>query len=429
MCAAALALAVWPGALLAADGPDTLSLRVEAGLSTDVTNEVYYEDAFIDDTFLGTRRVSTPETRIAAVVLSTLNGTRNAQASRFQVQNELRIGDKLQRGTLSALLHEAPGRDWQVALHPHVEFRRDQTFDRDLEEWRGSASGRIRRTLSEGSTFADLRLRGEFLRTQGAGADFVPDRNAGQLALGLDHAPLFGHEWHAGYRLDARQFPDSTVRDHLEHGFDGRVRFASAGNHWLALDATVSRRSTLEAAPTTRDNFWQQWLFADAGVRLAERWSIRSRAEFEGFQYDVQDSTVYFDYRIVRARIGPRYEQLEGWSFGAGPAGELLDSPLRPEEDYAEIGGYLEVEYFGAGSWWSVTPALGWREYSDDSADPEGLDLHTSYAFYDLQLIGDQRLPGGLRVRALASARVELHADTINDATSLYFSLDVRRLF
>jgi hypothetical protein len=423
----ALALAASPAA--ADPGPDTLGTRFEAGFTTDVTNELYYEDAFIDDTFLGTRRVSTPEARVAAVLLATLDGTRRDRATRFQLQNETRFGDKLRRNVTNVLWNEDLAGVWRLSMNPKFEYRDDRTFDRHLEEWRGSVATRLRRSFDEGNTFGDVRVRAEFLRTRGAGADFVPDRNAAQFAAAVDHAPLLGHEWRAGYRVDARQFPDSSFRDHFEHGFEGRVRVSGVGGHWFALDATATRRATMRAAPDSRDQFWQEWVQADIGLRVGETWSLHSRAEVEGFQYDREDSTIYFDYGIVRARIGPRYERLSGWSFGAGPATELLRSPIHPEEDYTEIGGFVEVEYLGSGSWWSASPLLGWREYGDTSSDPDGLDLHGSYAFYELALVGDQRLPAGLRLRAIGSARVELHAETLNDATSLYFSLDVRRLF
>lgn len=418
-----------PSPLCAAAGPDTLGTRFEVGVSTDLTNEFYYEDAFIDDTFLGTRRVSTPESRVAGVLLATLDGTRRSRAARFQVQNELKLGDKLQSNALHALWNDDFAPDWRLSLNPRIEYRKDTTFDRDLEEWRGSATGRLRRAFNDGNTFGDLRARGEFLRTSGTGADFIPDRNAAQIAVAVDHAPLFGREWRAGYRIDARQFPDSSVRDHFEHGFDGRLRFASPGSHWLTLEGVASRRVTMEVAPTSRDNFWQEWLQAELGLRVNETWSVRTRAEVEGFQYDLEDSTIYFNYGIARARLGPRFERLSGWSFGGGPVGEVLRSPILPAENYAEIGGFLEVEYLGRNAWWSVSPSAGWRDYGDTSSDPDGLDLHSSYAFYELSLLGDQKLPGGLRVRALGQARVELHADTVNDATSLYFSIDVRRLF
>jgi hypothetical protein len=43
--------------------------------------------------------------------------------------------------------------------------------------------------------------------------------------------------------------------------------------------------------------------------------------------------------------------------------------------------------------------------------------------------MGDQPLPGELRVRLFAYLRFERHTEAAEDARSLYFSLDVRRVF
>jgi len=373
--------------------------------------------------------VSEPETRVAGVMLATLNGTRRAGTARYSLQNELRLGDKLTRNALQLLWSDDFVPDWRLSLNPRIEYRNDRTFDRDLEEWRGTAVARLRRTLGDGSTFADVRGKAEFLRTRGTGADFLPDRNGFQLGASVDRVPLFGNEWRLGYRIDARQFPDSTVRDHFEHAFDGRIKFSHPAGHWLSVDGTLSRRVTMREAPTSRDNFWQEWTQAEAAVRFSDAWQGRVRAEFDGFQYDVQDTAIYFDYGVARARVGPRYDRLSGWSVAAGPEAELLRSPINPSEEYDEYGGFLEVEMLGLGGWWSLTPAAGRRDYSDASLDPDGLDLHDSYTFYEISALGDQRLPGGLRARVLGTARLERHADASLDATSLYFSLDVRRLF
>lgn len=426
--AAGLALLAWTGGGHAAPA-DTIGLRLELGAASDMTNELYYEDAFIDTTFLGTRQVSSPEARVAGVLMAALNGTRGAGTARYSLQNELRLGDKLTRNALQLQWTDDLSPDWRLALNPRLEYRSDRTFERDLEEWRGSAGARLRRSFDDGNTFADVRAKAEFLRTSGTGADFIPDRNAFQAGAAVDHVPLFGQEWRLGYRIDARQFPDSTVRDHFEHGFDGRIKFNHAAGHWVAIDAALSRRVTMRLAPTSRDNFWQPWGQAEIGVRIVEAWQARANVQYDGFRYDVQDTSIYFDYSIVRARVGPRYDRYTGLAFSAGPEGERLRSPINPAEDYDEYGAFVELEFLGGGGWWSATPAAGRRSYSDESFDPDGLDLHQSYTYYEVSLLGDQRIPGGLRLRALGTVRHERHADPVNDATSLYFSLDVRRLF
>jgi hypothetical protein len=414
----------------AAAGPDTLGVRFEIGAASDVTNEYYYEydDAVVDSTFL-TRQISSPETRVAGVFLAAMAGTRGQRATRYALQNELRLGDKLKSNTLSMSWYDDFAPVWRLSVLPVVEYRKDQTFERDLEEWRGSLASRLRHDFGDGTTFGEARIRGEFLRTSGSGANYIRDRNSGQIGVAIDHLALFGHEWRLGYKLTARQFPDTTERDHFEHGFEARWRLGTPGGHTIALEADAQRRVTIHPVPTSGDNFWEQWVRGETSLRLSESWTFNTRAEFEGFQYDVQDTAIYFNYNVGRVRLGPRFDRLASWSVSFGPAGEILRSALNPAESYQEIGGYLEVEFLGLGGWWSVSPNAGWRAYEEGAGDAADLGVHSSFAYYELSLFGDQRLPGGMRLRAVATARTEPHTDSIDNATSLYFSVDVRRLF
>jgi len=119
------------------------------------------------------------------------------------------------------------------------------------------------------------------------------------------------------------------------------------------------------------------------------------------------------------------------WSLWFAGRVESLFCQLDPGEAYVESGGLLEFQYLGARTWWNVAPAVGWRQYAaDPRAVEEGLGtLHSSYAFYELNLFGDQPLPGRLRLRSTVTARWEPHTDDVQNAGSLYFSVDVRRLF
>ena len=55
--------------------------------------------------------------------------------------------------------------------------------------------------------------------------------------------------------------------------------------------------------------------------------------------------------------------------------------------------------------------------------------LHSSFAFGEMQVFGDQGLPARLRARVLVDGRMEWHEDQSQNSRSLYFSLDLRRLF
>ncbi|MEK7824556.1 MAG: hypothetical protein AAB290_05915 [Candidatus Eisenbacteria bacterium] len=425
---AALLLAAGVARGAGAPGPDTIGVRIETGAGTDITNEQYYEDAFIDTTFLGRHRVNTPETRYAGVLYAVVQGTRGERRAAYQFQNELSIGDKVQRDALSMSWRDdlAPG--WRTVLNPSIEWRHDRTFDRDQEEWRGSVRGRLRRSFAEDATTAELGVVGDFVRTSGEGSEFLLDRNAGRASIALDHLGLPGDEWRLGYGLATRVFPDSSVRDHLEHGWQGRWRHAFVAGHALTLETSGLRRQTRRIANNSRDNFWDEFATLEADWRAAARWALRLRLEGEALQYDLQDSTIFFDYQIARARLGLRYESQGHWSLSAGPRGEILASRLNPGEGYREIGGAVEFEVLGSRALWSVTPAAGWRAYDQVPDTGSSVSLHSSYAFYELDAFVDQALLDRLRLRALTSLRYELHTDPSQDAGSLYLSMQLRWL-
>jgi hypothetical protein len=409
--------------------PDTISLRWEVGATSDVTNELFYEDSFVDTTFLGRRTVSSPEARIAGVVLASLQGTRGAGSTQFVLQNELRLGAKLQRNVTGFRWNTDFSPQWRFQFNPGIEFKQDKTFGRDLTEARGEATAGIRRRFDDGATYADWRLAAEFLRTNGEDADFLPDRNEFRTGLAVDRLAVFGHEWRLDYRFAARQFPDSMVRDHFEQGVDGRWKYNLRRGHFIAFDASGTRRVTMREAPTSRDNFWEEWLRSELLLRLNEEWAWRTRGEVEGVQYDVQDTTLYFDYYVARAETGPRFDRAIPVAIGVGPTVEVLDSALNPAEAYLQYGAFLEAEFLGGSGWWSVLPTIGWREYRQETGAQDPLAVHTSYTFYELGLYGDQRVPGNLRLRTVATFRRELHDQDVDNATSLYFSVDVRRIF
>src|SRR6185295_16178362 len=103
------------------------------------------------------------------------------------------------------------------------------------------------------------------------------------------------------------------------------------------------------------DNFWNGLGVLDGELRTDERWALRLRVEGEIYQYDTQDSAVFFNYQVVRARLGPRYEA-NGWMVTVGPLAELLHSAANPSEEYRQIGGIVELEGVSARWVWNATP-------------------------------------------------------------------------
>ncbi len=409
-----------------ADELDRPRFRFEVGAGTETSNEMFFEDSFVDTTFLGRRLVGTPETRWAALGSLTFEGRRDAGLVRYRLQQDASVGDRLQRGSFSGTVQGPVGVASTWHLAPRLEYRRDQTFGRDVTQWRGDLGARLRRTSDDGAVSSDLGVRTELSHATGSGSEYLPDHWVGRVHAAVEGLPLSGPEWRAGYALASRTFPDSSGRDHLEHAWESRVRLVAPAGHSLGLEVEGERRTTVGGAPTSRDRFLEGRGALAAVLRFGDTWSLAAQGELEVTRYDDQDSSLYFDYRVVRARLGPRVEH-GGWSLTAGPRGEVLSAALAPAEDYREIAAFADLELLPGGAWWSISPAGGWRDYDLVSA-PDLPVLHSSYGFAEAAVLADQPLPGRLRLRASGLIRLEWHEDRSQDARSLYFSLELRRL-
>lgn len=285
---------------------------------------------------------------------------------------------------------------------------------------------RARRDLADGVNRLHLRAGAEGLRTAGAGSAYVLDRNAVSAAIALDRMPWDGPEVRAEYGADLRVFPDSSTRDHVAQHAEFGVRRDALGGAAIGATLRGDRRSTLTRQSSTRDRFWSVQSEGTGRIPIAPRWALVLRAEAELQRYDAPDSSLYFDYAISRASGHGRFETEGGVAVELGPRIERLGSGWSPASAYLESAGVLDVEWLGAGGLWSLSPAGGWREYDRTPDDSAG---QSSYAFLEATVVADQALPGRLRVRLFGFVRVESHTESTENARSLYFSLDVRRVF
>ncbi len=435
VAALAWGVASTPAVAAAAErvAPDTSRAHYEIGASVDVANEQFYEDAFVDTIALGRRLVSDPETRTAALARASIEGTRGDGATVYRADAAGTFGDRVRSADAGLDWRHTVSDAWQWKLSPRAGYRKDQTFGRDLEQSRASGAARLRRLWPDAGTQLDLTGAGEWFRASGEGADFLPDRNTARLGADVARAPLFGTEWRAGYALAWRDYPDSSVRNHLEHRVEGSARRELAGGHSVEATLDWTRRATLDPAPTSRDRYWDGELALSATLLGDAGWALGLEARFERLRYDAPDSVLFFDSDVDRVTLQPELS-FGAWTVRLGPRGEWLRSPASPDEEYREIAGVLDVEWAPGGGWWSLTPIAGWREYSDDTvAGADGTQptpsARSSYAFYELNALADQPVPLGLRVRLLGTGRVERHTDSAEDAASLYISCEVRRLF
>jgi hypothetical protein len=409
---------------------DTLLTRLEVGASADYTNEVYYLDALVDTTFLKRQRFQTPQARFAGVLLNAVEGTRDQHRTSYSLTNELSYGDLLRRDALWGSWRTRFAPAWYAFVTPGFEYRWDRTLGRDLEEYRGAGSARIRREGGPGGISGELGALGEWVHTAGGDAEFLLDRRVAGAQAALDHLGTGGGEWRLDYIFRARTFPDSAERNHFEHDTELHTRWGLPGASSFTLDAEAVRRVTREPAPTSADNFWLGHATGELVALGFGRWSWPTHVEFEVQRYDVQDSLLYFDYDVFRAQTGPRFSPRPSWSVGLGPRGEWLSAGLNPGETYRELAGVLQFDLIDARSFWTITTALGRRTYqATNLLQGDAVSLHSDYSFGELDLFADQALARRWRLRALADVRIESHDESIDNGTSLYFSLDLRRLF
>jgi hypothetical protein len=357
-----------------------------------------------------------------------LVGTRSAGLTRYRGRQEVQLGREVQRSVSQFFIQSGDDSEGAWQFDPSLEFRHDETFDRDLAEWRARGRTRFRRELFVLGPVIDLGAGGEWLRSSGSGSQYLLDRNVGFLTGALEHIAWTGWDWRLGYDFSARAFPDSGERDHYEHSADGRVRMPAGAGSSVQFESRVTKRTTIQLVPTSRDNFWDAQASAESQWNSIGRIGARARVEGSAIRYEIQDSTLYFDYQVYRGRVGATIEA--GLvSLWFGPAVEYLEARLAPEERYREFGGFAEIELLHGGGFWSLTPSAGWRDYDDAFASFGLLSPHSSFGFAELEFLGEQSLPRGWRLQALGQGRFEAHVDDSQDAASLYFSFELRKIF
>ncbi len=405
--------------------PDSVRVRVEVGWRTDASNETYYEQTFDDTTFRPARLQSTPEVVHSAVGRLDWGELADGRRDAWRLGLEGRAGDLVRSLGLDGRLRRVDLGGWEIVVTPRAAWQSDRTFDRDRSELRTSAAVQAWRGLAGSMSRWGLTGGSEVLRSSGAGSEFVLDRNVLSMGAAFERSSWSGGDLRLDYGLDARQFPDSTSRDHLEHHAEASARL-DAGSGSVDANIRVNRRGTMQSAATTRDRYWSGDASSEWRLGAGAAWSGVARIEGEWQRYDRPDSEVYFDYGLVRAQAGPRLES-GGWSLEAAPRVEWLLAPSNAGESYVEPALGFEAEWVGSGALWALAPAFGRREY--DSEEAGAVELHQSFTFLEAHLVADQALPGRMRLRTFLYGRLEQHADSTQNTRSLYFSVDVRRLF
>lgn len=422
------------GAAAPVRAADSLSVHWEVGTAAEVSNEQFYESTIDDTTFLGRKLYSDPETRLAVVALAEL--FRSWQDGRWlaRVTPSASVGEKATRLGAIGSVGGRPSEMVRIVLEPRFEYQRDASFGLEHSDWRTSLVGRVRRTSLDELGVLRFNAGAEVVRVIEATDPFVLSGTSGRAALGYTRSPLSGPDWDVEYGAVARTFRDSTSRDHVEQRLSVSLREDYAWGNSLGLGVDAIRRDALREVPSTRDRFTQLHALADGILGSGNTWSLRPELRAEITRYDDPDSLVDFDYDLFGARLPLRKELGLAWRVSSGPRFELLAAPACPWEEYREFAWTLELEKLTGGAWWSLAPVFGRRVCRtfaavDPLVDPLTATLHSSFDFVEVSAFLDQPLPGALRTRAMGTLRAERHDNPDHDALSLYFSLDVRRLF
>lgn len=417
-----------------ADGlsPDSVRLRWEVGAATDVTNELFMQDAYLDTTFLGRRLTGSPEVRTGMVASANWRQSLGNGDWTVRVSPDFVVGDKLRKGTLTTELRRNALDGWSWSLAPEVEVHSDESFALERRQIRASALARGRRTFGwSGDQAVEWRAGGEILDVLSASDAFLLSHQNAQAGFAYERNSLTSVDFRIDERTHLRTFPDSAARNHLEQQLYASLGRDFAGIQSLSLQLGASWRSTLTPQESSRDRYhnWSGQL--DWTLYAGPNYTFSLGADEEWMRFAEPDSLLDFDYAVHRFQAKLRRQWGGAFSAAVGGRGERLQAPWNSLERYWEAVGLVELESLSSGAWYVFSPALLWRRY-DVETQGEGFDLqpaHSDFMGLEMFLMLEQAIPGGVRLRGTGVGRVEWHRDSADDARSLYFSLDVRRLF
>jgi hypothetical protein len=409
------------------------------GASGDVSNQVFYEQTFDSTAFRDRVTVSDPESRVGALALVRWVLARGRTS--IQLSNEARAGDALLRNLARAGVTWAATERAKLSLDLEADGRRDTSFGLRRRDLRlgGTAAGRL--TAADRLAGARGFLRGERVRgdEEDGGLVLFPDYDFVQA--GLDADRLWGTRGlgSVSYALGARSFPDTSARDYVEHavGLGGLVRLGDRTSFDLFGDGG-RRRARRDSA--VGDRFWHGDLEGRWTRRAGERLELGVRSRLRGMRYDVPTPT-FFDSRFYRHAVFARLRADSGLEIELRPEIEFARTPafgrLPPTagvedrravagEEYDELALRGEVERFGPGGWWTLSPSVGRRDYLKPAASAEDLSSRSDFWFVELTAFAERRLARGILLRGTADARLERHEIAADDAKSLSLSAELR---
>ena len=426
-----------PGSCVAAAradslAPDSVRLRWEVGAASDVTNELFMQDAYVDTTFLGKRLTGNPEVRSGMVAAANWKRSLGDGDWTVRVSPDVVVGDKLRKGTVASELRRTVLDGWNWSIVPELEMLSDESFSLERRQVRGSTIARARRNLGwSGDQSVELRAGAEMLDVLSASDAFLLSHRNAQLGVAYERNSLTAFDLHIDQRTQLRTFPDSSGRNHVEPQLYVSLGRDFAGNQNLSLQLGGIWRATLTPQQSTRDRYRNWTGQLDWTLYAGPSYNLSLGADEEWMQFAEPDSLLDFDYSVHRGEARVRRQWGGAFSAAVGGRGEWLRAPWNPLERYREAAALIELESLTSRAWYVLSPTVLWRDYEVESQG-QGFDLqpaHSDFTGLEIFLMLEQAIPGGVRLRGTGVGRVEWHRDSADDARSLYFSLDVRRLF
>ncbi|MEP7027655.1 MAG: hypothetical protein ABI960_03580 [Candidatus Eisenbacteria bacterium] len=420
----------------AARAQDSLRVIAEFGLTSDYTNQIYFEQTFDSTAVTGRLSVADPRARVVAEAITRLFGASGRWT--LDASNVFGVGPTVLRDAGRVAAGAALSPALKARVEGEVDARRDDTFDSRREDRRAAGRTSLLWTSADHATGARLFGRIEGLRSSAGTLALFPDYDYKQVGLDLDRFGLAGHAT-ASYAYGTRAFPDTSVRNYREHTLALDARWQLANPVRIEIDALGERRR----AP--RDSaLGDRFVSTDSELRLlvtrGEHFEWGGLARARGQVYDAPTPTFFnawiWRYALIarvipeplsRIEFRPEIELLRTPRFGGVPAGTGAgDLAAVANEEYDQLGLVAEAERLGEGAWWWGTLSGGHRRYLDDGADPSDLSARSSFWYAEVSAYAERRLGAGLRLRASADGRFEFHRATTDNLATLDLTLGLR---
>jgi hypothetical protein len=414
--------------------------RGNLGVGYDLTNQIYFEQTFDSTAFSGRHTVSDPEGRLQALADAFLRLGYGGE-SRLRLENRLSAGEKLIRNLFFLdWKHEMGGR-WRWLVRNELAYRRDSSFGPLQQDVREVALVGLEKRSADLSTSWRLDYRFDLAETRNdRGISFYPNYRYHRFSVGFDRFNWMGPEWGLRYTLGVRAFPDTSVRNYIDHAIESRFRLRSAGGIGFEWRGFVDRRSAREAIA-----LGDRYLYGEAEARLRlplvpNRWIVEVMGGFRGTSYDIPNAA-YFHNTIPRAEVSLRFEQFPHWTAttrlmteilrvpGGGGLGDPevdADAANAAREEYGQLAVRVDLERLGERAWFFISPSAGRRDFRRGATAETNLLARSSYWFAQVNTFAETRLGPVVLFRISLDLLHERHDIVSDDLTSLYLASELR---